>query len=680
MRHAGVAHTERRSGRIFRRRALHAELAALARATTRKRKTRAAPQRRVYVLPGIMGSQLGFIRGGKRPNDILWLDPIDIAFGRLTELTLSDASRIVALGAMNYSYLKLTLSLRKAGFDAVLLDYDWRRDIAHARQAAGRAHRGGRPRQSRAHRPQHGRPRGARRAHARRRQAGLAAHHARHAEFRIAGRRAGIARHLFGGAQDRHARPAARRGIPRAQRVREFSRPARTAARQQERQRPRPVRRRGLAERRVRARTPRCCRAAAGLEQRMAPADARFTMVVGCNRTTATGVALRDGDFEYEYSLQGDGTVPIELARLAGARHSYVECGHSDMPLADRVIAGTIDLLKTGATQRFAAAPPRAARLADARARRGTARAIPGEDRLAAHDAGAAAAVPRHAQRSAARPHASAPAACGRGASAHRCACVVGDVANARAAATAVAVLRGVPASGAAADIDQRLGGVIGDWLQHRVVSGDAGHVTPIPRSLQRQGTQPAHRVSAGRPRALRSPESRRHRTRGREPRAFRRGAAVPLARHRRLGRAPPASRPRILSPRSCADCCARAPRAQAGVTRVDLHVLVARRREGRARAARRFREVASRRACCACARSRRRVPRSPRARGECRVRRISSSRRSRAAASRETWRTSLLTGGSSAAIFSQSQEFAAQSLDRAGPRIPERNTDASRA
>src|SRR5688500_9411181 len=109
---------------------LHAELAKLARSTTRKRKTRAKPRRRVYVLPGIMGSQLGFVRGGKRPNDILWLDPIDIAFGRLTELKLDDASRVVALGAMNYSYLKITLSLRKAGFDAVLLDYDWRRDIA----------------------------------------------------------------------------------------------------------------------------------------------------------------------------------------------------------------------------------------------------------------------------------------------------------------------------------------------------------------------------------------------------------------------------------------------------------------------------------------------------------------------------------------------------------------------
>src|SRR5688572_15965658 len=62
----------------------------------------------------------------------------------------------------------------------------------------------------------------------------------------------------------------------------------------------------------------------------------------------------------------------------------------------------------------------------------------------------------------------------------------IGDVANTRAAAAAVAVLRGVPASGAAADVDQRLGGVIGDWLQRRVISGDAGSVTPIPRSLQR--------------------------------------------------------------------------------------------------------------------------------------------------------------------------------------------------
>jgi hypothetical protein len=78
---------------------------------------------------------------------------------------------------------------------------------------------------------------------------------------------------------------------------------------------------------------------------------------VGCNRATATRVARRDDDFEYEYSLRGDGTVPIGLAQLEGAHHRYVDCNHSDLPLDDRVIAGTIDLLANGKTRRFTAAP-----------------------------------------------------------------------------------------------------------------------------------------------------------------------------------------------------------------------------------------------------------------------------------------------------------------------------------
>jgi len=105
---------------------LHAELVTLARATQGSRPA----GRRVYVLPGIMGSQLGFRRGGEKPNDILWLDPIDIQLGRLVELELDDETQAAPLGAMNYTYLKITLSLRAAGFDAVMLDYDWRRDVA----------------------------------------------------------------------------------------------------------------------------------------------------------------------------------------------------------------------------------------------------------------------------------------------------------------------------------------------------------------------------------------------------------------------------------------------------------------------------------------------------------------------------------------------------------------------
>jgi pimeloyl-ACP methyl ester carboxylesterase len=102
---------------------------------------------------------------------------------------------------------------------------------------------------------------------------------------------------------------------------------------------------------------PAMLRAAAGLPRRLASADARFDVVVGCNRLTATALRMRDGEFEYEYSLRGDGTVPMDLARLDGARHRYVNCGHSDMPLSNGVIAGTIDLLKSGRTRRFAATP-----------------------------------------------------------------------------------------------------------------------------------------------------------------------------------------------------------------------------------------------------------------------------------------------------------------------------------
>ena len=329
---------------------------------------------------------------------------------------------------------------------------------------------------------------------------------------------------------------------------------------------------------------PRCCARPPGSTQRMAPADARFNMVVGCNRTTATGVALRDGDFEYEYSLQGDGTVPIELARLAGARHSYVECGHSDMPLSDRVIAGTVDLLETGATQRFAAAPPREARRAHARARRRAARAVPGQDRLAAHDAGAAPAVPRHAQRSrrgAARiggrsvPRAARPLTVRvlrrrRGQCARR-----GHRGRGAARRAARAAPRPTSTSGWAAS------SATGCSIASSAAT--PASITPIPRSLQRKrrgaGRTSYLLVGLGRFDRL-SLDVIEH-------------AAENLAR---FAEAPPyrslatvawgAARGhrarRIRSRRSCAACCARAPPGRPALTRVDLHVLNARRRAAR--------------------------------------------------------------------------------------------------
>jgi pimeloyl-ACP methyl ester carboxylesterase len=330
---------------------LHDQLVKLARFTLRN-----PPHGpRVYVLPGIMGSQLGFIRGERRPNDILWLDPIDFQQGRMTELRLSEGSRLLSLGAMSYTYLKLTLSLRKAGFDAVLLDYDWRRDIASSGKAlAGRIAADGMQ------------------------QVGLVGHSmgglvARAALTHAAGKQ--VSRLVMLGTPNSGSFGAVQavRGtysVVRKLAMLDLRHDAEILASEVFSSFP------GLYEllpssgragvdlfdpdawpSRAPGPAPEVLRAAAGLPGRLAPADDRFHVVVGCNRTTATRVIRRDDDFEYEYSLHGDGTVPVELAQLDGARHRYVDCGHSELPLDDRVIAGTVDLLANGRTRRFASAP-----------------------------------------------------------------------------------------------------------------------------------------------------------------------------------------------------------------------------------------------------------------------------------------------------------------------------------
>jgi len=103
------------------------ELARLARAAA------VAPRRRdagrTLIVPGIMGTQLGIARRAPLPPDILWLDPVDISFGRLTALTSPHEGAIKPLGVVLYSYLPLKLLLRICGLDPVFHDYDWRRGI-----------------------------------------------------------------------------------------------------------------------------------------------------------------------------------------------------------------------------------------------------------------------------------------------------------------------------------------------------------------------------------------------------------------------------------------------------------------------------------------------------------------------------------------------------------------------
>lgn len=643
--------------------ALHAELVRLARATRRRR----APGRRVYVLPGIMGSQLGIVRGGQRPNDILWLDPIDIAFGRLRDLRLDGDTKVHPLGAMTYTYLKMTLALRKAGYDAVLLDYDWRRDaLTLGRALADRIDADGRENVAIVGHSMGGLVARAALTFAAGSRVSqviqlgtpnsgsLAAVQALRGTYAVVRKLAMIdlrhdaeflARNVFSSFPALHEMLPSGRGVSDLDLFDPASWPTTG---------PGP--------------DPALLRMAAGLEHRLAPADARFHVVIGCNRMTPTGVALRSdgagGDFEYEYSLMGDGTVPVELARLPGARHAYVECDHSDLPLADRVIAGTIDLLRTGATQRFAAAPPlrRGAltRVSDAELRElfqgkiDWPQMTPEERRLFLDELNEPprGRVHRRPQRAGAKPLGIRV--------------IVGDVARARAAATAVAVLRGVPASGAAADIDARLGGVVADWLQHRVVSGDAGHITPLPRALRKSAGSKANSrtahllVGLGRFDRLSLDvieHAAENLARFAEKTSYRTLATVAWGSHAGIDPADSfAAQIRgLLRARS---------HGQARLTRVDLHVLT--RADAQHVHARLADFVKSRPAgtlrLAPLAPSRATAPtHSPRVPGVAHLI-IAAEGRHRG---KENWRASLLTGGTSAAIFSQNLDVAGAALEK---------------
>ena len=104
----------------------YAELRQLARdASTRT--MRGGP--RVLILPGIMGSKIG--KDSKIPlfDDVLWVDPIDVAAGRLPDIALPRGRDLRAVGVILLAYLKLKLQLRAGGMNADFHPFDWRRSI-----------------------------------------------------------------------------------------------------------------------------------------------------------------------------------------------------------------------------------------------------------------------------------------------------------------------------------------------------------------------------------------------------------------------------------------------------------------------------------------------------------------------------------------------------------------------
>lgn len=309
---------------------------------------------RVLILPGIMGSRLG----RRRPilDDVIWADPIDIATGRLAELALpAPQAPVVAVGVFLITYLTLKYRLRIAGFDADFHPYDWRRtlpslgkDLAK-RIAKERAEKPGGVLHLVAHSmgglvsraslphlgalgakppdrivmlgtPNHGSyaPVQAFRGASGTVQK-IAALDQKHTKEELA--------EIFGGF------PGLLEMIPSPKHVGAdlFDLSAWPGA--------------GV-------RPDKAMLRAAGAAQAGLPIDhAEIIMICGVNRDTVVDAKVENEEFVYTISKDGDGTVPLDLARISSAKQTYyVDEGHGSLPGNARIQSALPSILATGRT------------------------------------------------------------------------------------------------------------------------------------------------------------------------------------------------------------------------------------------------------------------------------------------------------------------------------------------
>ncbi len=323
-------------------------LVRLARAAQRARTDESLPH--VFLIPGILGSQLGLRRRAPLPDDVLWLDPLDIQSGRLTLLSPEGGAAIVPLGTMLYSHLRLKLHLRARGFAVTLYDYDWRLDLTVSAAAFAETLRA------------HGPCRAAIVAHSMGglvSRAALALPGTAHVERAVLLGTPNLG--AFAPLQALRGSYAVVRNIARLDRrhtaeelaVQIFSgfpslyqmlpAPRDGLDLLDRTQWPRfgPAPRRDLLElaRRFRA-------------SLLAP-DGRFTTIAGVGQKTVTAVSRRRDGFLYTITRSGDGTVPTASAAPPGAHAYFTPVAHSELTRDNRVVAAVVDLLRSGVTRRL---------------------------------------------------------------------------------------------------------------------------------------------------------------------------------------------------------------------------------------------------------------------------------------------------------------------------------------
>ncbi len=456
--------------------AQHAELRELAQRA--RKPQRGAP--RVLILPGIMGSTLGLRRKG-RADDVKWFDPIEIALGGLTKLSLPSKRRIGPLGVLLFAYLRLKLSLRATGLDADFHPYDWRQSVGQAGQALAErllgedadevhlvAHSmGGLVARAALAAPgaeklgrvvQLGTPnRGAFGA-----VAALRGTHPlvrRLALLDLAHGAGALARDVF------VTLPGLVELLPAAESCEDFD----PFCAGDWPEGPRPA---GAT-----------LKAALQMRHELPLPDPCFALIAGVGRETATGLRLRNGRLEFRISDDGDGTVPLALAQCADLATWYTQAEHGRLPGDEVVTRAVIELLDRGSTDLLP------------RAREDTARRGAWSPEEPADEAAAKAFwddLPAHEQRLFLREFAAPPGeedaarqapstAASRPAAPVELRLVLGGIAEQATDAIVLGVFSNVEPAGAAIAVDAALGGAISDLARRRAIGAAAGEVFILP-------------------------------------------------------------------------------------------------------------------------------------------------------------------------------------------------------
>ncbi len=329
------------------------ELSALA-ASAKRVKRSGGP--RVLIVPGMMGSRLCCTkRGGARRTGAakpLWIDPLCIAAGGLTDLRLPSVKSIRPMGVLLFSYAKLKLKLEIEGFDAKFFPYDWRLGIDELGSALA------------SYIVSEGRP------------VVLIAHSMGGLIARIATNqlpKRNVLKLIMLGTpnQGSFAPVQALRGTyPFVRKLARLDRrhsPEYLAAkvfctfpglyhmlpatqgrsmldlldpRSWPGKEPKPH--------------PELLRQVAEARERLAAPDARMANIVGVNRETVVTVRRKSSGFEYGSSVNGDGTVPVALALVPRLKTYFVDELHGNLANNPEVIRAIVDLIKRGTTRELA--------------------------------------------------------------------------------------------------------------------------------------------------------------------------------------------------------------------------------------------------------------------------------------------------------------------------------------